>query len=70
MDAKTITSEILASGLTQQELAEKVPCSQSLISALIRGERGTRLSFQIGQSLLKIHKQRCKKKAPAVDQAA
>lgn len=70
MDTKTITSEILASGLTQQELADMVPCSQSLISALLRGERGARLSFQIGQSLLAIHKRRCKKKLAVSVQAA
>lgn len=62
MDTKKITSELLASGLTQQELADKAGCSQSLISALVRGERGARLSFEIGSSLLNLHKRRCSKR--------
>lgn len=59
MDFKKIISELLSSGLTQQELASLVPCSQSLISALLRGERGSRLSFQVGQGLVAIHRERC-----------
>lgn len=62
MDTKKITSELLATGLTQQELADKAECSQSLISALLRGERGTRLSFEIGSRLVKLHKRLCSKK--------
>ena len=71
MDTKKITSELLASGLTQQELADKAGCSQSLISALLRGERGTRLSFEIGSRLLNLHKRRCsKRKTELMNQAA
>jgi predicted transcriptional regulator len=59
MNIQKIISELLSSGLTQQELASLVPCSQSLISALLRGERGSRLSFQVGQGLMDIHRKRC-----------
>ncbi|MBR7747431.1 helix-turn-helix domain-containing protein [Undibacterium baiyunense] len=62
MDTQKITSELLASGLTQQELASMAKCSQSLISALLRGERGTRLSFEIGNRLIRLHKRRCAKR--------
>jgi predicted transcriptional regulator len=64
MDTQKITSELLATGLKQHELADLIPCSQSLISALLRGERGSRLSFQIGQRLLALHKRRCTKRKP------
>lgn len=70
MDTKKITSELLASGLTQQELADKAGCSQSLISALVRGERGTRLSFEIGVRLVKLHKRRCSKKITEIEAKA
>lgn len=61
MDTKKITSELLSTGLKQHELATLIPCSQSLISALLRGERGSRLSFQIGKRLVALHKSRCTK---------
>jgi predicted transcriptional regulator len=59
MDIQKITSELLATGMKQHELASLIPCSQSLISALVRGRRGSRLSFDIGKRLIAIHRSRC-----------
>lgn len=53
-----ITAELIATGLTQQELAALVPCSQSTISHLVNGSRGARPTMQIGARLLDLHKER------------
>lgn len=62
MDTQKITSDLLSTGLTQKALSELVPCSQSLISALLRGERGVRLTYKIGSRLNELHGDRCKSK--------
>lgn len=59
MDTQKITSEILKTGLTEKELADLVPCSQSTINAFRNGKRGQRPSLAIGVRLLELHKQRC-----------
>jgi predicted transcriptional regulator len=59
MDTQKTVQELLSTGLTQKQLAVLVPCSQSLISALKNGERGSRLSFHVGQRLTYLHKKRC-----------
>lgn len=59
MDTKKITEELLATGLTQQALASSVPCSQSAISKFLRGNRGRRPTFVIGQRLLELHRELC-----------
>jgi len=64
MDTQKITSDLLASGLTQQELAGLVPCGQSTIAAYLAGTRGSRPSKQIGDRLEQLHAERC----GAVDQ--
>ena len=63
MDTKKITEELLATGLTQQALADKVPCSQSAINAFSRGNRGRRPTLTIGLRLLELHKELCGKAA-------
>ena len=60
MDTQKITSELIASGLTQQELADLVPCGQSTIIAFLMGHRGKRVSKFIGDRLEEIHLQRCR----------
>ena len=71
MDTKKITEALLATGLTQQALAERVPCSQSAISKFSRGNRGSRLTLAIGLRLIELHKELCGKSAavpaPGVD---
>jgi len=59
MDTQKITSELLASGLTQQELAALVPCGQSTSAAYLSGARGARPSKQIGDRLEFLHAERC-----------
>ncbi|MBP2666959.1 MAG: hypothetical protein H6Q76_1939 [Firmicutes bacterium] len=60
MDTKQKVNDLLDSGLTQQELAKLVPCSQSAISAYANGDRGARPSYQIGKRLDELHAERCK----------
>lgn len=59
MDTQKITAELLATGLTQKQLADKVPCSQAAINAFSRGIRGRRPTFAIGQRLLDLHRELC-----------
>tara|TARA_R110001599_G_scaffold171353_1_gene362409 strand:+ start:433508 stop:433729 length:222 start_codon:yes stop_codon:yes gene_type:complete len=59
MDTKKIVEELLATGLTQAQLAELVPCSQSLIAAFVGGSRGKQTSFVIVDRLQKLHAMRC-----------
>lgn len=61
MDIQKITSDLIATGLTQQELANLVPCSQSSINAFLQGKRGSRPSLAIGNRLMELFKERCEK---------
>ncbi len=60
MDTQKITQDLLATNLTQQELADLVPCSQSLINAFLNGTRGSRVTKTIGDRLEELHAERCK----------
>lgn len=60
MDTKKTVEQLLATGLTQAQLADLVPCSQSLIAAFVGGTRGKQTSFVIVDRLKKLHKARCK----------
>lgn len=62
MSYQTKITEIVATGLTQVQLAAIVPCSQSAISSLHTGKRGNRISKFLGDRLDEIHRERC---APA-----
>ncbi|WP_369064894.1 helix-turn-helix domain-containing protein [Burkholderia gladioli] len=59
MDIQHAVADLLGSGLTQSQLAGLVPCSQSLISALLRGARGARVSYTIACRLVELHAERC-----------
>lgn len=63
MNIKNTVSELLETGLTQQALADLVPCSQSLINAFFSGKRGSRPSHAIGNRLMELHAERCTKAA-------
>lgn len=65
MDFQKITSDLLGTGLTEQQLADLVPCSQSTINAFRHGKRGARPSMLIGSRLLQLHKKLCKKRDTA-----
>lgn len=64
MDTQKITNELLSSGMTEQEIADFIPCSQSTISHFRNGKRGSRPSLAIGLRLLELHRKRCKKVTP------
>lgn len=59
MDMQKIVSDLLATELTQAQLAELVPCSQATINAFLHGDRGKRPSFAIGLRLNNLHTKRC-----------
>ena len=59
MDTQKITSDLIKSGLTQQQLADLVPCGQSTIAAYLAGTRGSRPSKLIGDRLEALHAERC-----------
>lgn len=68
MDTQKITQDLIATSLTQKELADLIPCSQSLINAFLNGKRGSRPSKSIGDRLEELHKQRCRPKRRKADQ--
>lgn len=61
MDTQKITTELLGTGITEQQLADLIPCSQSTISAYRNGARGSRPSLAIGLRLIELHRDRCAK---------
>ena len=66
MDTQKITLQLLATGVTQQELANRVGCSQSTINAFANGNRGSRPTFAIGQRLVELHKELCQPESDAL----
>ena len=68
MDTQKITSDLIKSGLTQQQLADLVPCGQSTIAAYLKGTRGARPSKVIGDRLEELHAERCDGPERAIDQ--
>ena len=44
--------------MTQQQIAESVPCSQNYISDLKTGKKGKRLSYEIAEGLKRLHKEK------------
>ena len=44
--------------MTQQQIAESVPCSQNYISDLKAGKKGKRLSYEIADGLKRLHKEK------------
>lgn len=61
-----IIGDIVASGMTQQEIAALVGTSQGHVSDILRGRRGKRVSFEIATRILALHKRRQRVfKAPA-----
>lgn len=65
MDTQNRTLALLATGLTQQELADLIPCSQSTINAFSKGHRGNRPSYLIGKRLDELYAERCPPKRRA-----
>lgn len=65
MDMKKIVSELLSTGLTQQQLADLVPCKQPTINAFLHGKRGKRPTLDIGRGLLALYSERVEKRKPS-----
>jgi hypothetical protein len=59
MDAKTIVSEILESGMTQIALATEAQCAQSTVSSILSGVRGKRISKALWDRIEAVHRIRC-----------
>lgn len=64
MDIQITVKEILATGVTQNELAVKLKCSQALVSAFVTGKRGASVRYDIGKRLEAIHKEVLRKRRP------
>lgn len=45
-------------GMTQQQIAQSVPCSQNYISDLKAGKKGKRLSYEIAFGLQRLYEQK------------
>jgi Predicted transcriptional regulator with C-terminal CBS domains len=56
MNWKTIIQDLKDRGLTQEEIASRVGCSQNYVSDLYNGKRGQALSYSLGQRLVTLHK--------------
>ncbi len=61
MNWSTVISSLEQHGLNRAEIALRCNCSLSLINALAQGQRGKRLSFEIGSALLSLQKTAAKK---------
>lgn len=60
-DMQKIVSELIDTGITQQELADMANCAQSTIGSYLRGTRGgIRPSYDIAKKLLDLHKKKCR----------
>lgn len=59
MDLQKITSDLLSTGLTQQQLADLVPCSQPTINKFLSGDRGINPSYRITRRLVELHEEMC-----------
>lgn len=62
---QSIVNDLREEGLTQQQIADAVPCSQNYISNISKGICGKRPSHDIAQGLLALHKAKQLKKATA-----
>lgn len=57
MDWKKIVSEIMASGLTQAQIASEIGITQASVSAIARGQT-TRPYYDVGVGLLRLNRKR------------
>ena len=64
MNWTSIIQDLMASGLSQSEIAAKCQTGQSHISGLFRGER-KQPGWQLGQSLIALHAERTKREQAA-----
>ncbi len=62
MNWKTIISDLIDAGVRQVEIASFCETSQSYISDLLNG-KSKQPNWAIGDSLLRLHRDRCEKQA-------
>lgn len=63
MNWQQMVKDLLESGYTQVQLAERLKCTQSTVSGMASGERGIRPSWELGEEIIKAHRAMTKKKA-------
>lgn len=64
MNWKNLIADLIASGLTQMQIAEKAGCKQASISDLSTGKTN-QPSYAIGSALVAMHKRAMRRKQPA-----
>ena len=62
MNWKSLISDLVASGLTQVQIAKKAGCTQASISDLANGHTENP-AYSIGSALIALHKQATRKQA-------
>lgn len=55
MNWQQMVKDLLESGFTQVQLAEKLDCPQSTVSDLFTGKRGIRPSWDLGNAIIQAH---------------
>ena len=63
MNWTLLIKDLIDSGLTQAEIAERVGCRQGYVSDVLNGRRGKSLSYEIGSRLIELHAERIAKAA-------
>jgi len=52
-------ADLMAAGLSQREIAERVGASQPHICDLLSGKRGKRIGYELGRKIDKLHQKTC-----------
>lgn len=52
---KDLITQILATGMSQAEVASRLGISQTHVSCIASGKRGKRVGFELGQRILRLH---------------
>jgi len=68
MDFKSLIEELVATGMTQVEIAQECGCSQPAISDLMRGE-SAQPRYVVGKALVDLHAQRTQARRPTTEAA-
>lgn len=62
MEWKTLIAELIAAGVTQEQIAERCSVSQPTVSDLARGATKTP-RFDFGSKLVEFHRKTCRRSA-------
>lgn len=62
MEIKKALQEIYDTGLTDQQIGERIGAAQSIVTRLRNGDHSS-TSFERGQKIMELHKKRVHKKA-------